>query len=158
MLIVGIIATVTLDLWQQIFHLAFGVPTTNWGMIARWMGHMPEGQFTQRDIGKTSPVPYEGPLGWVIHYVVAVSLAVVYLLLMRFVFDAPPNFVSAMLYAVATVCITWFVIEPALGLGVMASKAPNRASVLTLDFTTHLSYGVGIYLGILAASAISMLR
>lgn len=155
MLIVGIIATITLDIWQQIFHLAFGVPITNWGMIARWMGHMPQGQFIQEDIGKASPIAYEAVFGWVIHYFVATSLAVIYLLLMLFVFDSQPSFASAMLYAVATICITWFFVEPALGLGVMASKAPSREGALALDFTTHLSYGVGLYLGVLVAEKIS---
>ncbi len=68
MLLVGLIATVTLDLWQQVFHLAFGASITNWGMIARWMAHMLQGQFIQKDISKASPIAHENSLGWIIHY------------------------------------------------------------------------------------------
>ncbi|MGA3228193.1 MAG: DUF2938 family protein [Acidobacteriaceae bacterium] len=54
MVVVGLVATVTLDAWQQIFRLPFGMPATNWAMIARWFGHMPQGQFVQQDIGKAA--------------------------------------------------------------------------------------------------------
>ena len=132
MVVVGLVATVTLDAWQQFFRLLFGMPATNWAMIARWFGHMPQGQFVQQDIGKAASVPHEGPLGCVLHYIVATGLAIIYPLLMRFVFGSPSGFLSAMVYDIATICITWFFIEPALGVGtdfartpVMASKTPS---------------------------------
>jgi hypothetical protein len=153
MLVVGLVATVTLDLWQQIARLLFGLPITNWAMLARWFGHMPQGQFVQQDIGKAVPVRNERPLGWLVHYVVATSLGVLYLLLMEYVFHAAPGLVSAMLWSIVTIIMTWFVVEPALGAGFLASRTPNPTIARLYDFSTHIAYGVGIYLGVLAANA-----
>ena len=76
------------------------------------------------------------------------------LMLMRFVFGSPPGFLSAMVYGIATICITWFFIEPALGVGVMASKTSKPAIARVQNFATHLSYGLGICLGLLVAGAL----
>jgi hypothetical protein len=150
-LITGIIATATLDVWQQIYRLLFGTPVTDWAMIGRWVGHIPEGQFVQPDIGKAPPVANERVLGWVVHYIVGTGYAVVYLLLMRFIVGAPPGFVSALVFGAVSVAVTWFFMEPILGAGFMGSKIPHQAGAMAHDFTSHLSLGVGLYFGTLAA-------
>jgi hypothetical protein len=48
--IAGVIATAMLDVWQQIYRLAFGTPITDWAMIGRWVGHIPQGQLVQQNI------------------------------------------------------------------------------------------------------------
>lgn len=153
-LIAGIVATVTLDLWQQVFRLAFGLPITNWGMIGRWVGHFKDGQFVHKDIGKAPPIPGENTLGWIVHYVVGIGYAVVYFALMWLVFRAPVDLVSALVFAALSVSVTWFVMEPILGAGVMAAHVPGRARVLAQDFTSHLSLGFGLYAGDLVARAV----
>ncbi len=74
-LITGIVATATLDLWQQVYRLVFGAPITDWAMIGRWVGHIPEGRFVQPDIGKAPPIANERTLGWIVHYVVGIGYA-----------------------------------------------------------------------------------
>lgn len=146
-LVVGVIATITLDLWQQILRLVFGIPITDWAMIGRWVGHFRDGQFVHRDIGKATPVAHERALGWLVHYVVGIGYAVVYLLLMAFVFRSPPDLPSALAFAAVSVVVTWFFMEPILGAGVMASRTPKPAVVRAQDLTSHLSLGVGLYVG-----------
>ena len=149
--VTGIIATATLDVWQRIYRLLFGTPITDWALIGRWVGHIPEGQFVQPDIGKAPPIANERILGWVVHYVVGTGYAVVYLLLMRFAVGSPPSFVSALVFGAVSVGVTWFVMEPMLGAGVMGSKTPRQASAMAHDFTSHLSMGLGLYVGAWAA-------
>ncbi|MFG1344313.1 DUF2938 family protein [Xanthobacter autotrophicus DSM 431] len=148
-LVVGLIGTAVLDIWQRIYERIAGLPPSNWGMIGRWVGHFPEGEFTQPDIGKAAPVPNEVPLGWLVHYVVGIGYAAVYLILMRFVFHAPPSLASALLFGALSVSVTWFVMEPVLGAGALASRVPAdiRTRVMAQDFTSHLSIGFGIWLG-----------
>jgi hypothetical protein len=153
-LITGIVATATLDIWQQIYRLAFGTPITDWAMIGRWVGHIPDGQFVQLDIGKAPPMANERTLGWIVHYVVGIGYAVVYLLLMRFVVGSPPSFISALVFGAVSVVVTWFFMEPILGAGVTGSKIPGQAGAMVHDFTSHLSLGIGLYIGSWAAGLI----
>lgn len=147
MLIVGVIATVALDLWQQVYRLAFGTPITDWGMIGRWVGHFRDGTFVQPDIGKAAPVPGETALGWVVHYIVGIGYGVVYLALMWFVLRIPPAPVPALVFAALSVSVTWFMMQPVLGAGVMASRVPHRGAAMLHDFTSHLALGVGLAVG-----------
>ncbi|MEJ0051544.1 MAG: DUF2938 family protein [Methylovirgula sp.] len=153
-LVIGIVTTATLDIWQQIYRLIFGTPITDWAMIGRWAGHIPEGQFVQPDIGKAPPIANELILGWIVHYVVGIGYAVVYLLLMRFIIGSPPSFVSALVFGAVSVGVTWFFMEPILGAGIMGSKIPQQASAMAHDFTSHLSLGLGLYIGALVAGLI----
>lgn len=43
--------------------------------------------------------------------------------------------------------------QPALGFGVMARYLPNRWSVLTVTITTHLVFGFGLHVGLIASTA-----
>lgn len=151
-LITGLVATATLDLWQQIYRLAFGTPATDWAMIGRWVGHFREGRFVQPDIGKASPIAHERVLGWVVHYVVGIGYALVYWLVMRCPIGAPPSLVSAMVFGAVSVGVTWFFMEPILGAGVMGRNIPGQASAMAHDFTSHLSLGLGLYIGIWVAA------
>jgi hypothetical protein len=146
-LITGIVATATLDIWQQIYRLAFGTPITDWAMIGRWVGHIPDGRFVQPDIGNAPPIANERMLGWIVHYFVGIGYAVVYLLLMRFVVGSPPSFISPLVFGAVSVVVTWFFMEPILGAGVMGSKIPGQAGAMVHDFTSHLSLGVGLFIG-----------
>jgi len=38
--------------------------------------------------------------------------------------------------------------EPILGAGIMASKTPRQPAAMAHDFTSHLSFGFGIFLGV----------
>lgn len=147
-IIVGVVATATLDVWQQIYRMLTGMPITNWAMIGRWAAYIPKGQLVHEDIGKTPAVPNEATLGWIVHYAVGIGYAIVYLLLMWFVFQSPPGFVSAMIFGAISVSVTWFVMEPILGAGMMASKTPKPSAVMIQDFTSHLSFGLGLFLGV----------
>ncbi len=44
--------------------------------------------------------------------------------------------------------------EPILGAGIMDSKIPQQASAMAHDFTSHLSLGLGLYIGTRAAGLI----
>lgn len=136
-----------LDLWQLLYHRLTGLPPTSWAMIGRWVGHFGDGQFVQADVAKAAPIPNEKAIGWVVHYVVGIGYAVVYLILMR-LFGMAPALGSALMFGALSVSVTWFVMEPILGAGVLASKVPTamRTKVRLQDFTSHLSIGLGIWI------------
>ena len=79
-LVMGITATVAIDLWATFANRMLGWPRTNWGMVGRWIGHMRDGQFTHVSIGSSPPIVHESILGWVFHYVVGCIYAALYLM------------------------------------------------------------------------------
>ena len=85
------------------------------------------------------------------HYVVGIGYTAVYLLSMRYAVGAPPSLISALVFGAMSVGVTWFFMEPILGAGVMGNKIPRQASAMAHDLTSHLSLGVGLYIGIFAA-------
>ncbi len=60
---IGIVATLTMDLWQR-FLQVIGLPPTNWGLVERWVGGFSRGVFTHRPITAAPKVAGEAAIGW----------------------------------------------------------------------------------------------
>ena len=146
-LIVGVAATLTLDVVQQLMRLVLKWPITNWGIIGRWAAYLPEGRFVHKTIGKTPPVKNEMLLGWIVHYGVGISYGAIYLFLVYVVFGTGPGFVPAMVFGIVSVSVTWFMMEPILGAGVMGAGMPDPTVTRIHDFCSHLGFGLGLYFG-----------
>ena len=146
-LIVGVVATLMLDIVQQLMKLAFGWPTTNWGIIGRWAAGLPQEQFVNQQIGKSPPVKNELTLGWLVHYGVGIAYGAIYLFLVYVVFGTTPGFVPAMIFGLGSVAVTWFMMEPILGAGVMGANTPNPMVTRLHDLGSHFGFGLGLYLG-----------
>jgi hypothetical protein len=69
-LVVGIIATLTTDLWLWLLQIV-GVPPADWALVGRWVAWMPRGVFVHRPIAATPSVRGELAIGWGFHYAVA---------------------------------------------------------------------------------------
>ena len=57
---IGAGATLLIDLWAALLR-RFGVPSLNFGLLGRWIGHLPEGRFIHESIAKAAPVPARVP-------------------------------------------------------------------------------------------------
>lgn len=64
--LIGVSATAVMDVWLQALKMA-GVPTQNFAMLGRWIGHWPNGQWHHQAIAKASPVNGETWMGWLAH-------------------------------------------------------------------------------------------
>ncbi len=102
------------------------------GMVGRWIGHMRDGQFTHISIGSSPPIVHESILGWVFHYVVGCIYAALYLMYVSTAQMGQPTLVSAVLFGLVTILSPWLLMQPALGLGICASKAP-RSNLVRLQ-------------------------
>jgi len=145
-LLTGITATAALDLWQSAVSRAFALPRTNWALVGRWISHMSRGTFSHEAIGKTAPVRYEAVVGWVTHYVVGIIYAAVYLGLMRFVLGWEPGVGTALCFGIITVAAPWFFMQPAMGLGIMATKTPKPRVLQAYSLSSHAAFGAGLAL------------
>ncbi|MCT6516752.1 MULTISPECIES: DUF2938 domain-containing protein [Enterobacterales] len=142
--ILGVGATVIMDLWA-VFLALLKIPTLNLSMIGRWIGHMFKGQYFHHPISQSAPIKNETALGWCAHYGIGIVFAFIFLIAMGEQWLTHPTFWSAYLWGVITIIAPYFMMQPALGAGVMASKTPFPNKARLLSFLSHSAYGVGLY-------------
>jgi DUF2938 family protein len=145
-IVMGMIATLATDVWQRLLQATAGLPPANWGLIGRWVAWFPRGVFIHRPISATPTVPGELAIGWAFHYVVGIVYAGLYLAIMALGFGSEPSLVSALIFAIVLLVAPWFVMQPALGLGFMASHAPNPVVTRAINVSTHGAFGTGLWL------------
>ena len=147
---VGIGATLVMDIWNLLLKRAFSIPSLNYCLLGRWIGHMPLGTFRHANITAATQRPFECTVGWLSHYTIGVVFAVAFVAFMSDDWLARPTVVPALVYGVATVVIPFFVMQPSLGLGVAAGKTPNSTQARLKSLMTHTVFGIGLYVSALA--------
>ena len=148
---IGIGATLLMDLWNLFLKRAFRIPSLNYCLLGRWIRHMPSGTFRHASIGAASPKPFECQVGWIAHYSIGVTFALLFVLLSRD-WPARPSLLLALLVGIGTVVFPFFVMQPSLGLGIASSRAPKPMQARLKSLATHTVFGIGLYLCALATS------
>jgi hypothetical protein len=150
--IIGAGATAFVDAWNFFLARAFGVPSLSYCMLGRWVAHMPGGTFRHVAISTAPTMRFECSLGWMTHYAIGISLAAAFLLLAPAWLSAPTS-AAALLYGIGTVVLPFFVMQPALGLGVASAAARRPGQARLKSLATHFVYGLGLYAwGLMLAS------
>ena len=153
-LVMGITATVAIDLWATFANRMLGWPRTNWGLVGRWIGHMRDGQFTHVSIGASPTIVHESIIGWLFHYGVGCIYAALYLMYVSTTQKGQPTLVSAVLFGLVTILSPWLLMQPALGLGICASKAPRANLVRLQNLIIHTIFGSALYYSYQASNAL----
>lgn len=143
---IGVGATAVLDVWALLLAKVFGISALNFCMVGRWVSLMRKGQFKHAAIAQAPTQKYECVIGWFIHYVIGIVFSLVFLLLVSSSWLASPSLVPALLFGLATVCMPLFIMQPALGLGIAASKTPKPALARVKSCVSHCVFGVGVYI------------
>jgi len=144
-ILVGAGATLTMDLWAALLR-RFGIPSLNFAMLGRWVGHLPRGRFVHESIARAAPVRGELALGWATHYAIGVSFAGLLLALYGLEWAHAPTLGPALLVGVVTVAAPLLVLQPALGAGVASRKTPAPFFNSLKSLATHTVFGLGLYL------------
>lgn len=152
---IGVGANVLMDLWNLALRRVAGVRSLDFALLGRWILHMPSGTFAQEHIGKAAPRKGERVVGWTAHYAIGVTFAVGFIAIVSAAWLARPTVLPALLYGVATVVFPYFLMQPALGLGVAAAKTPQPAQARLKSLGTHTVFGLGLWLGALLLQAIA---
>ncbi|VFR27101.1 Permeases of the major facilitator superfamily [plant metagenome] len=144
--LIGIGATALFDLWSWLLKVAVGIPLPNWAMTGRWFAHLPRGRVMHREgIGKSPRVEGELAIGWLMHYVTGIVFAAALLLVWGVAWARLPTLGPALAVGWITIACGWFILQPALGLGVAASRTPNPAKARVLNILGHTVFGLGLY-------------
>ena len=144
--LLGLGATLLFDLWQAGLARATGQPPPNWAPIGRWFRHLARGRVFHEDIGAAEPWRHELALGWIGHYAVGLVYGMAFALIVGPDWLAAPRLLPAWIFGLATLAFGWFLLQPGLGLGWAASKAPNPAKVRLLNLAGHTIFGLGLWL------------
>ena len=150
--VVGVGATLVMDLWNLFLNRAFGILSLNYCLLGRWLSYMPEGTLRHASITAAPRKPFECTIGWIAHYTIGIVLAVAFVAMASGGWLAQPTLVPALLYGIGTVVFPFFLMQPSLGLGIAASRAPNPTHARLKSFATHTVFGLGLYLCALVVS------
>jgi hypothetical protein len=146
-------ATLVIDVWAALLR-RFGVPSLNFALLGRWMGHLPRGRWHHESIAKAAPVRGELWMGWCAHYAIGISFAALLLACFGLEWGRAPTLLPALFVGMVTVVAPLFVLQPALGLGIASSKTPAPIFNSVKSLITHTIFGVGLFL---AARALAWL-
>lgn len=143
--VVGLGATAIMDLWALFLARAFHMPAANYCLVGRWLCHMPEGRFVHASIVSAPPRRAECAVGWIAHYVIGATYALVLVALAPEGWLAHPTLVPAMFFGVGSVLMPYLIMQPAFGLGIAASRTPQPMQSRLRSLMAHAVFGLGLY-------------
>lgn len=144
-LVVGASATGMIDLWNLALSRLAGIPSLDYCLLGRWVGHMRHGVIRHRSIAAAARAPFECAFGWMAHYAIGIALAVAFIASSAGGWLARPTLAPAVAFGVATVVFPFFVLQPAIGLGVASAAARDPVAARLKSLATHTVYGIGLY-------------
>ncbi|MNM05626.1 hypothetical protein D3C81_156290 [compost metagenome] len=153
-LAIGVGATAVMDVWAVALKRFWCIPSLNYAMVGRWLGHLPRGTFSHTAIGQAAPVRDEAVLGWTAHYAIGVLFAAVLLALAGQEWVEAPTFAPALLAGVLSVAAPFCILQPGMGAGLAASKTPHPSAARVRSLMAHTAFGIGLYLAALLWSTI----
>jgi Protein of unknown function (DUF2938) len=152
--LIGIGATAVMDLWAAFQKLVFGVPSLDYGMVGRWMGHIARGRFVHESIGKSSAVRGERAIGWGAHYAIGIAFAGLLVAIWGLDWAYRPTPLPALIIGLLTIVAPFFILQPGMGAGIAASRTPKPNLARLRSLVAHMSFAVGLYASALLWAAL----
>ena len=147
LILIGIGSCFVFDAWQRIFQIFTSIPPSNWTLVGRWfIGLMSNGQLIASQLSQQPQAKHETPTGWVVHYAVGIAYSYVLFILVQLgIFE--PTITHGLVFGVLSVLVPWLFFMPAMGNGIMASKAPNPKVACALALMVHSLFGLSLGVG-----------
>ncbi len=144
--VIGVGATLMLDLFAALRARLTGSPGMNWGKVGRWLGHLPRGHLTLTGPIASVAIPGEVVMGWAFHYGVGIALTAVMTVVLGTDWLGHPPFFPVVGFGVLTVTMPMLTLQPALGMGLAARHAALPWLVRRNSLITHFVFGIGLFL------------
>jgi hypothetical protein len=153
--LIGIGGAVLMDVWSFVLRRGFDIPTLDYALLGRWIGHFPQGRFFHERIALSEPIHGERPLGWLAHYAIGVTFAMLLLAIAGQAWLRSPTLGPALLVGIGTIVGPWFVMQPGMGAGIAGSRTPDPRATRLRNLGSHAVYGIGLYLAALALQGLA---
>jgi hypothetical protein len=144
--LLGLGATLILDLWSLFLWRAFRIPASNLCLVGRWIRTMPDGTFRHASIASASPKSAECTVGWIAHYLIGIAFAIAFIAVAGSDWLQRPTPRPAVLFGAVTVLLPFFIMQPAFGLGFAASRVADPGQARLRSLMNHIAFGLGLYL------------
>ena len=142
--VVGVVATVVLDLWTILRRRIFAMSLPNYALVGRWFAHMPHGHFRHTSIATAAPASAERLIGWVAHYAIGIAFAAILPAVWGESWMRHPTIWPALAVGMATVAAPLLIMQPAMGTAKPIGSAQWRKTTAQ-SLVTHLVFGLGLY-------------
>jgi len=142
---IGIGATAVTDLWSVVRKYLLGIAFPNYGLVGRWIAHMPRGRFYHTAISASPAIKNEALIGWTVHYLIGISFSGLLIVIGGWEWLQQPSLGPAIGVGVVTVAAPYLLMQPGMGAGIAAAKTPNPNSARLQSLITHLVFGFGLY-------------
>lgn len=146
-LVMGVLATLSMDILGLLLKFTFNIPPANWTLIGRWFASLPQGKVFHDDIAQSPSLPFETGIGWFAHYAIGVLYAAVLIAVMGIDWLQAPTVLPPLVIGWVTVGAGWFLLQPGMGAGWAASKRANKWQIRGLNILGHTIFGLGLYAG-----------
>ncbi len=83
--------------------------------------------------------------GWLAHYAIGIGFALLLLIIWGIAWARTPTIGPALMVGLGTIVAPWFVMQPAMGAGIAASRTPNPGAARLRNLAAHAMYGIGLY-------------
>lgn len=144
--VVGVGATLFIDLWAIVRRSVFGVALPDYGLVGRWLAHMARGRFRHVSIAASQPIRRERFIGWAAHYAIGIAFAALLLAVTGPQWAHRPTLLPALIVGIGTVAAPFLLVQPGMGLGIAASRTARPAAARMNSLLTHALFGLGLYL------------
>jgi hypothetical protein len=148
---IGIAATAVMDLWLLLLQ-SLNVPTLNFALLGRWVGHMLRGRWAHDGMPKAAPVQGELALGWAVHYATGIGFALLLAYAAGPQWLQTPTVAPALALGMVTVAVPQLVMQPAMGAGIASSRTKTPVLNCVKSLANHTVFGLGLYVAAFAAS------
>jgi Protein of unknown function (DUF2938) len=142
---IGVGATAVMDLWLLALKHS-GVPTLDFALLGRWVGHVFHGQVAHDAIRRARPIAGELGLGWLTHYAVGIVFAGLLVVLQGAAWLDDPAVLPALAWGLATAAVPLFLLQPAMGAGIASSRTAAPLTNSLRSLANHAVFGLGLYL------------
>lgn len=144
--LIGLGATATMDLGLWLQKRVLKLPSLDFALVGRWVGHGVRGHWVHEAIARAAPVRGERALGWGLHYAVGVAFAALLVGVAGAAWTREPSLAPALAVGIGTVLVPLFVMQPALGAGIASSNTRTPVRNCLKSLVNHTVFGAGLYL------------
>jgi hypothetical protein len=153
--VIGVAGAASMDVWSLVLRRGFGIPTLDYALLGRWIGHFRRGRFFHERIATAGTVDGERAIGWFAHYAIGASFALVLVAVWGVEWLQSPTLGPALLVGLGTIVAPWFVMQPGMGAGIAGSRTPDPRATRLRNLGSHAVYGVGVYAAAVATTTIA---